>query len=197
MWILLWSVSARGWTDQVANAQHLWTSCQESLRTQVSDAVWRSTFQDITALSLDETTLSLAVPSGVVKDRLAGRYLSLVEDIVRDVSGQDLAIDLAIHTDAAEIDAFRDPLDDVLGAPPQPVDAVEQRRASGDNEPRHLTFDDFVTGTSNRFAHAAALAVAETPGRSYNPLFIYGDAGLGKTHLLQAIRCYVEENYPD
>jgi chromosomal replication initiator protein len=61
--------------------------------------------------------------------------------------------------------------------------------------PRY-TFDDFVIGASNRFAHAAAMSVAETPAKSYNPLFIYGDSGLGKTHLLQAVAYYIREHYP-
>src|SRR5699024_7998977 len=80
---------------------------------------------------------------------------------------------------------------------PRQEPTVRATLEPGLGEPSKFTFDDFVTGTSNRFAHAAALAVAETPGRSYNPLFIYGDAGLGKTHLLQAIRHYVRKNYPD
>ena len=181
----------------MADAQLLWATCQASLKTQVSDAVWRSTFQDITALDVDQSVLYLAVPSAVVKDRVETRYQSLVEDIVRDGSGRDLRIDLAVLPDAAEPTLFSDPLDDILGALPELVaDEPAPARPPSDETRSNLTFEAFVTGTSNRFAHAAALAVAETPGRSYNPLFIYGDAGLGKTHLLHAIRHYIEENYP-
>ena len=193
--------------DQVGDGQHLWTSCQESLRTQVSDAVWRSTFQDITQIGVDDGTLRLAVPSAVVKDRVEGRYLSLVEDIVLDACGERLSIVLEVRPQAGESSTVVDPLDERLGARPAPttpnstVDVGpggERTTPPGlDNQPVARTFDDFVRGPSNQFAHAAALSVAGQPGRSYNPLFIYGDAGLGKTHLLQAIKHYVEENYRD
>ncbi len=194
--------------DQVGDGQHLWTSCQESLRTQVSDAVWRSTFQDITQIGVDDGTLRLAVPSAVVKDRVEGRYLSLVEDIVLDACGERLSIVLEVRPHAGESSTVADPLDERLGGRPAPSipDATasagpgngERATPPGlDNQPVARTFDDFVRGPSNQFAHAAALSVAGQPGRSYNPLFIYGDAGLGKTHLLQAIKHYVEENYRD
>jgi len=183
--------------EPVADAADLWTSCEASLQTQVSDAVWSSTFQDIRAVHLDDQVFRLAVPNSMVKDRLETRYLLLVEDIVRDLGGPDLQIELVVRPDSAEPSLFPDPLVERLGAAPEPVDDALPVRPNLEANHRNLTFDDFVTGTSNRFAHAAALAVAETPGRSYNPLFIYGDAGLGKTHLLQAIRHYVEENYPE
>ncbi|MDQ3462612.1 MAG: chromosomal replication initiator protein DnaA [Actinomycetota bacterium] len=187
----------------MAEAEHLWTTCQAALQSQVSETVWRSTFQDISVIDADSFTLLLAVPNAVVKDRVENRYLLLVEDVVRSVGGGNLHIEIAVRPDAAELSAFSDPLDEHLGTAPEPIlapsTAVTTGRpgSSAGVALRNLTFDDFVTGTSNRFAHAAALAVAETPGRSYNPLFIYGDAGLGKTHLLQAIGHYVEENYPD
>jgi chromosomal replication initiator protein len=182
----------------VADGDDLWTACLATLRTQVTDAVFRSTFQDIRQLDLAEDTLRLAVPNSVVKDRLEGRYLSLVEDIVDDHSGTPVRIVLDVLPDAAHQDSVTDPLDELLvsrSAPGSGPSAPAPTPTRPDNRSR--TFDDFVRGPSNRFAYAAAFAVAETPGRSYNPLFIYGDAGLGKTHLLQAIKAYVEENYPD
>ena len=184
--------------------QDLWTTCQASLQGQVSEAVWRSTFQDVAALDLEGSVLRLAVPSAVVKDRVETRYLSLVEDIARHAFGEGLTIELAVLPGAAVPATFEDPLDALLGSAPETVspelsDAAlgGVTRAPSPVEDNRLTFEAFVIGPSNRFAHAAALAVAETPGRSYNPLFIYGDAGLGKTHLLHAIRHYVEEMYPD
>ncbi|MEZ5181108.1 MAG: chromosomal replication initiator protein DnaA [Acidimicrobiales bacterium] len=190
----------------MGDGQHLWMDCQAALRDQVSDAVWRSTFQDIAQIASEGGTLRLAVPSAVVKDRVEGRYLSLVQDIVRDTSGEDLAIVLEVRPQEADHEAVADPLDRHLGTPAvlEPAAAPDTPRAAtatpsglGDPTPPTRTFDDFVRGPSNQFAHAAALSVAGQPGRSYNPLFIYGDAGLGKTHLLQAIKHYVEENYRD
>ncbi len=183
----------------MVDTQLLWTTCQNSLQAQVSDAVWRSTFQDISVVDVDDQSLVLSVPNTMVKDRVETRYMSLVDDIIRDVFGDGRTIELIVQPDEAEPTLFDDPLDALLGSAPDPLPAGgasisdDSPHIANDNS---LTFEAFVIGPSNRFAHAAALAVAESPGGSYNPLFIYGDAGLGKTHLLHAIRHYVEENYP-
>ena len=184
----------------MGDTKHLWTDCQASLRGQVSDAVWRSTFQDIVELGVHDGVVRLAVPSAVVKERVEGRYLSLVQDIVRNTSGDNLTIVLEVHPGAADHEPIVDPLDAQLGTRPAVIDhqrPFQPGPPATDPAPVTRTFDDFVRGPSNQFAHAAALSVAGQPGRSYNPLFIYGDAGLGKTHLLQAIKHYVEENYRD
>jgi chromosomal replication initiator protein len=204
MWTPLWNATRNGRSNQVADAPDLWARCRESLQAQVSEVVWHSTFQDITALEIDGGALVLAAPNGMIKDRVESRYRSLVESILTDVAQEPLTIEILVQPGAAVETLFTDPLDDALGAPPATIAESAPAAAPNGDVPgpsvpllaRNLTFDGFVTGTSNRFAHAAALAVAETPGRSYNPLFIYGDAGLGKTHLLHAIRHYVEENYP-
>ena len=186
--------------DDRSDAAGLWTTCSGSIRPQVSDAVWQTTFNAIQPLVLDDEQFMIAVPSLLVKERIEGRYLGLLRDALADAGMAEVDLMILVETEPANDTA----------APPQwdgEVDAIDLRGAravvigrpdGGRHEAvnERYTFDAFVTGTSNRFAQAAALAVAETPARSYNPLFIYGAAGLGKTHLLQAIRQYVHAHYP-
>jgi len=170
-------------------AQRLWEECAGILRPQVSEPVWMTSFEAARAVGFDGGLLTLAVPSFLAKERIEGRYLSMVRDALAEVGagGVELALEIATS----------EPEPEWTVAPPSPTDngGPLGTPTAQDVNPRY-TFDTFVIGGSNRFAHAAALAVAETPARKYNPLFIYGDAGLGKTHLLQAIAHYVRENYP-
>lgn len=194
---------------QVDQAEQLWMKCTVALREQVSEAVWLTTFSMVTPLDLAGTALSVAVPSSVVKERIETRYLTLVNGALADIGQSGVRLSIEVQTDVAPASSNFSPAQSTGFSGDVPSDtenllttplnlgttsAPEQELGLPVN-PRY-TFDAFVTGTSNRFAHAAALSVAETPAKSYNPLFIYGDAGLGKTHLLQAIANYVREIYP-
>lgn len=178
-----------------ADGAQIWRDTAKLLVEQVSDSVWSSTFQDVRCDELVDSTLTMTVPSQLVRQRIEQRYLGLVEAALTDAGHGDLSVVIEVDVD----DRLPDP--DVQTARPDESD----QSANGDTDPRNgpsetqsrrYSFDTFVIGPSNRFAHAAALSVAETPARSYNPLFVYGGAGLGKTHLLQAIAHYVRENYP-
>lgn len=183
-------------------AESLWTECADALRGQVSEATWKTWFEGIVPISAADGELQLGVPSSLVKEKIEDRYIGLMRDVVSDTLGDKIEIHLDVHRTPRVVD-----LDEP--AVPNRVDT----RESSQSTPQHqaapgtvggdislnseYTFESFVIGASNRFAHAAALSVAESPAKSYNPLFIHGDAGLGKTHLLHAIGTYVTSNFPN
>ena len=191
----------------MTEADQLWNDCSDSLRSQVSEATWRAWFAAIRPVAVANGTLILAVPSGVVRDRLEGRFHGLVHDALLDTSGKEVLFRFDVQIDdpgPEEIATNREVVQRGLEEPSNPpthanrtVPARPKDGSNADDVPLNpkYTFDAFVTGPSNRFAHAAALSVAEAPARSYNPLFVYGAAGLGKTHLLQAVGNYVRENF--
>lgn len=172
-----------------ADAQQLWDDCKTAIQSQVSDAVWHTWFADIAPIGIINGVLVLGVSNSLVAERLETRFQALFHDAIVDITGTEILINFVVE--------------EYVQAPeptPVPVSSTRTNTEEILSEPSaqsgRYTFDGFVIGPSNRFAHAAALSVAEAPSRAYNPLFIIGDAGLGKTHLLQAIRSYVEENYP-
>lgn len=150
--------------------------CQQRI-TKVAFQTWisRITPQEI---DFDNGQISLLVPNAFHRETVTRCYLSLIRDAFSEIFGQTFEIRLVIPTEM-EQNETKQPEDD----------------PSDDDTP--LTFDNYIVGSSNKFAHAASLAVAQNPGGAYNPLFIYGNSGLGKTHLLHAIRNEVLANDPN
>ncbi len=192
------------------DTEELWILCSEALREQVSDSIWQAYLSGITPVSIEDGEIVLGVPNTLIRDRVESRFLGLIQDTVTGTVGRDLVVQLEVVSPRPQT------AEEVLAAnrveaslAPSSAEPLYARRdasyptspAGGSGhlespvlDPRY-TFDTFVIASSNRFAHAAAQSVAESPAQSYNPLFIYGDAGLGKTHLLHAIGNYVLENF--
>jgi chromosomal replication initiator protein len=186
--------------DPGVTAADIWEHGAAALRSQLSPSTFGLWFQGVRAVSLANGVLTLAVPSSLAAERIRSSYTGMLTDTLRDITGQGLKVDLTVETDTRQSDppaplpAPVAPGPEVAPTPSsfgQSDQDSSRTWASGGLNPRY-TFDQFVIGASNRFAHAAALSVAEAPGRSYNPLFIYGGVGLGKTHLLHAIGHHVK-----
>src|ERR1019366_2722492 len=180
--------------DYVADVDELWAQCAESLREQVSDNVWSLTLRELRPVDFTGDKLVLEAPNPLQRNRVNDRYLQLVEDTLATVVGHRVAVELAVALPRDDDDLVDEPIQS-----PSVGSSVGVTRESNESHAARLdprfTFDAFVSASSNRLPLAAAQTVAETPGKAYNPLFIYGASGLGKTHLLHAIGNYVQDNY--
>ena len=163
---------------------NLWDDILTRIEGEVSRHVFHEWFRPTRLLDSEGDTVTVVVPDDLFKDWLTRHYAGLIQEAAREIGRPELVISL-VTADAAPT-----PAASASGAP-EPASRTDNERFH-----QRYTFGEFIIGPSNQFAHAAARAVAEAPARSYNPLFIHGGAGLGKTHLMHAIGGYLDIHSP-
>lgn len=157
----------------------IWEDVLESLKVNVSSVGFNIHIKPALPVSISNSSFTISVPSSINKNIIEHRYIGYIESSIQKVTGSKLALKVIVADKASDIQK------NVQIEETEPVKKVEELDDGGLN-PKY-TFSNFVVASSNEFAYAAAQKVAEDPGRIYNPLFIYGNSGLGKTHLMHAI----------
>ena len=170
---------------ETASSTAEWETFHQQVRRRVTPAAWQTWIEPLGS-SIEAGQLHLVAPTEFHYRWVGDRYLPALREAARETLGLEIELTV-LPVDESATPSPGSPTPHLQ--PPLPIDTVNPTRSRA-NDPRLVpkyTFDNFVVGQSNRFAHAAALAVAEQPGNHYNPLFIYANAGLGKTHLLHAV----------
>ncbi len=171
-------------------ASDLWSRCLETIREETEHQSYQTWFEPTRAIELTDDTVKIEVPNRFFADWLEEHYIGLVRRAILEHLGREAnPVFQVAHRRRDEYEPVSTRRD---SAPPLTIAAADESQLN----PRY-TFATFVVGSSNRFAQAATMAVAEAPADAYNPLFIYGGVGLGKTHLMQAIGHYIREQRPD
>ena len=160
--------------EQLTN---IWNKVLTQLSMEFSSVSYNTWIKPIKPLELTETSIRLSVPGSLNKDMILTKFRSMIESCVESAAGRFYDLEVVCNTETEHLET---------------ADPIKQQNYLN---PKY-SFESFVVGNNNNLAHAASLAVAEYPSQKYNPLFIYGGSGLGKTHLLQAIGNYYIENNP-
>ena len=164
----------------------LWNQCKEELKNRVNKSNYEIWLDPISLVSVDEKFITISVPNNYYIDRINKDYLKLLEEIVIDIFKKNIGVNLISNGETGEF-----AVKDNIIKKEKRERVVSTTHITGLNS--KYTFDNFIVGNCNQFAHAAAKAVAES-SITYNPLFIYGDVGLGKTHLMQATGNFILNN---
>lgn len=173
------------------NVDVLWTNFLTQVKDELSSLAYDTWFKDTSLYKLDNGKAFIIVPMQIHKKHLADKYSTLIVDKLNVITGTNFELEFILSDEIKELEQKNQPEPEIIensenkGVPPNSFKS---------NLKSKYTFENFIVGNSNKFAQAAALSVAENPGNMYNPLFIYGNSGLGKTHLMHAIGNYIISN---
>ena len=166
----------------------LWNSCLEYLKSKTDNISFSIWFKDAELVKVQDRILVIRVPTIYIKDHINQFYTELLEEMIEKCSDVPYEYEVVIQEDLEKEEVKNEPVIIESG-----ID-LPKFKEDNSNLNSSYTFDNFVVGDTNRFAATVGLSVAEQPGKVYNPLFIYGKSGLGKTHLMHAIGNYIKKN---
>lgn len=164
------------------NIEQLWISVLDKIKLIVDPVAYTTWFENTKIYAIDDDTINLIVPYEAAKTILKQRYQENMEDIVFDLTGTNYNFKYFLDSEIKKEEEVCE------------IKEVEEEKLISNLNPNY-TFDNFIVGTSNKFAYVSALAIAESPGMMYNPLFVYGRSGVGKTHLMHAIGNYISKKH--
>ncbi len=176
------------------DVQQVWQDTLDVVKGELNTPTFKTWFEQTSPLGIVEHEMLVGVQNDFARDWLESRYSGLLSSALTQVTGAPMVVRFSVPGAARATGAELEHVEVV--SPPPVIRLDETQKTMGPDLEPNCTFDSFVVGPSNQFSYHVALAVAEAPGTAYNPLFIYGGAGLGKTHLLQAIGSYVRSSYP-
>jgi chromosomal replication initiator protein len=169
------------------NLPEVWDKTLHLIKTELTEVSFNTWIKTIEPISIEGNTILLGVPNDFTKGILNNRYITLINNALKQTTSKKYDIQIVIPSEENIQNLKKEN---------QRSSRANSETISATNLNPKYTFDTFVIGNSNRFAHAASVAVAETPAKAYNPLFIYGGVGLGKTHLMHAIGHYILQFNP-
>lgn len=165
-------------------SMNLWEKVKENIQAKIPTQAFDTWFRPTQMISASDSGIQVEVPNVVYRDWLSVHYIDIIKDVIKEITSREQDI----------VFSFATPL--LNQSETKPAIPKEESPVFENNLNTNYIFEDFVVGNGNRFAHAASIAVAESPTKTYNPFFIYGGVGLGKTHLLHAIGNSILKKYP-
>lgn len=171
----------------------LWSNILDKIKHEINSLAFQTWFEDTELYDFNNDSARIIVPYPLHKNHILQNYKDLLLNYFFEITGKNVEIELYIIEEIEEEIKKKQQINNIDSFSKSSSEVIENSYVNTNLNPKY-TFDNFIVGNSNKFAHAAALSVAEAPGKMYNPLFIYGNSGLGKTHLMHAIGNYIVKN---